>query len=147
MNKNPLVLFDGVCNLCNGTVDFILKRDRKKQFRFVALQSETGEKIRKKLRFPQGIDSVILIHNGKVFYESEAALEIARLLPAPWKWAVVFNMVPVGWRNAVYRWIARNRYRWFGKKTECRVPSNEERKFFPEEDELDFQIAGFKFPE
>lgn len=133
-----MVLFDGVCNLCNGTVDFILKRDRKKQFRFVALQSETGEIIRKKFSIPEEIDSVVLIHEGEVFYESEAALEIARLLPAPWKWAEVFKVLPRLWRNAVYKWIARNRYRWFGKKEKCRIPTQEERKFFPEPDELNF---------
>jgi predicted DCC family thiol-disulfide oxidoreductase YuxK len=136
MKTHPLVLFDGVCNLCNGTVDFILKRDRKKQFRFVALQSEAGEKIREKYRFPEEIDSVILIHKEKVFYESDAALEIARLLPAPWKWAVILKIVPVRWRNAVYRWIARNRYRWLGKRKECRLPSAEEQKFFPGADDL-----------
>lgn len=138
MNKNPLVLFDGVCNLCNGTVDFILKRDRKKQFRFVALQSEAGEKIREKFRFPKEIDSVILIQEGKTFYESDTALEIARLLPVPWKWAVFFKIVPRGWRNRLYRWIARNRYQWFGKKEECRLPSPEEQKFFPGPDDLNF---------
>lgn len=138
MVKNPTVLFDGVCNLCNGTVDFILKRDRKKQFRFVALQSETGKKIRRKFRFPEEIDSVILILGEKVFYESDAALEIARLLPAPWKWASFFKIVPENWRNAVYRWIARNRYRWFGKKKECRLPLPEEKKYFPGPEELNF---------
>ena len=138
MLQNPLVLFDGVCNLCNGTVDFILNRDRKKQFRFVALQSEAGETIRKNFSIPDEIDSVVLIHEEKVFYESDAALEIARLLPAPWKWAVVFKIVPPGWRNAVYRWIARNRYRWFGKKKECRIPTPEEQQFFPGPDDLDF---------
>jgi predicted DCC family thiol-disulfide oxidoreductase YuxK len=136
MNKNPIVLFDGVCNLCNGTVDFILNRDRKKQFRFVTLQSETGEAVKKKFSIPDEIDSVILIHDGNVFYESDAALEIARLLSAPWKWAVIFKMLPVGWRNTVYRWIARNRYRWFGKKKACRIPTPEERKFFPGPDDL-----------
>lgn len=138
MTNNPLVLFDGVCNLCNGTVDFMLKRDPKKQFRFVALQSEAGEKIREKFRFPEEIDSVILIHKEEVFYESDAVLEIARLLPASWKWAVVFKIVPVNWRNAVYRWIARNRYHWFGKKENCRIPTPEERKFFPQPADLDF---------
>jgi predicted DCC family thiol-disulfide oxidoreductase YuxK len=138
MNNNPLILFDGVCNLCNGTVDFILKRDPKKKFRFVALQSEAGEVTRKKFSIPDEIDSVVLIYNEKVYYESDAALEIARLLPAPWKWSVVLKFVPVGWRNTVYKWIARNRYRWFGKKKECRIPAPEERKFFPGPDELNF---------
>jgi predicted DCC family thiol-disulfide oxidoreductase YuxK len=138
MNNNPLILFDGVCNLCNGTVDFIMKRDPKKKFRFVALQSEAGEVTRKKFSIPDEIDSVVLIYNEKVYYESDAALEIALLLPAPWKWSVVLNFVPVGWRNTVYKWIARNRYRWFGKKKECRIPALEERKFFPGPDELNF---------
>lgn len=133
---NPLVLFDGVCNLCNGTVDFILKRDRKKQFRFVALQSETGELIRQKFSIPDEIDSVVLIHEGKVFFESDAALEIARLLPVPWKWAVIFKGLPTGWRNTIYRWIARNRYQWFGKRKACRIPIPRERIYFPEPDEL-----------
>lgn len=138
MNKCPIVLFDGVCNLCNRTVDFILKRDIKKQFRFAALQSETGEQIKTKLSIPEEIDSVVLIYEGKVFYESDAALEIARLLPAPWKWAMVFKMAPATWRNSIYRWIARNRYHWFGKKTVCRVPTNEEKTVFLSKDELDF---------
>lgn len=136
MTNNPLVLFDGVCNLCNGTVDFMLKRDPKKQFRFVPLQTEQGEITRKKFSIQDEVDSVILIHKEEVFYESDAVLEIARLLPAPWKWAVVFKIVPVNWRNAVYRWIARNRYRWFGKRKECRLPSAEEQKFFPGTDDL-----------
>lgn len=138
MTHYPMVLFDGVCNLCNGTVDFILKSDRKKQFRFAALQSEAGEAIIKKFSIPDEIDSVVFIHKGKVFYESDAALEITRLLPAPWKWAVVFKIVPLSWRNAVYKWIARNRYRWFGKKESCRIPTPEEQKFFPGPDDLDF---------
>ncbi|MBW6535146.1 MAG: thiol-disulfide oxidoreductase DCC family protein [Mariniphaga sp.] len=138
MTKNPIVLFDGVCNLCNRTVDFILKRDMKKQFRFVALQSDTGEAVRKNFPISYEMDSVVLIYEGKIFYESDAALEIARLLPAPWKWAMAFKIVPAGLRNTVYRWIARNRYCWFGKKKECRVPTPEERKFFPGPDDLDF---------
>ncbi len=138
MNKYPIVLFDGVCNLCNRTVDFILKRDKKKQFRFAALQSETGQVVKKKLSIPDEIDSVVLILKGIAFYESDAALEIARLLPAPWKWAMAFKMAPATWRNSIYRWIARNRYHWFGKKTVCRVPTNEEKTVFLSKDELDF---------
>ncbi|SHF86802.1 Predicted thiol-disulfide oxidoreductase YuxK, DCC family [Mariniphaga anaerophila] len=134
--QNPLVLFDGVCNLCNGTVNFILKRDKQKQFRFVALQSEAGMKIKQKLKIPNDVDSVVLIYNGKVFYESDAALKIVRLLPAPWKWLAAFQIIPQNLRNTVYRRIARNRYHWFGKKNVCRIPTASEREFFPGKNEL-----------
>ena len=117
----PIVLFDGMCNLCNGAVDFILKRDRKKQFQYVALQSEEGKKLVDKYHIPSEIDSVILLKDKQVFTESDAAIEIGKMLPAPWKWAGIFRIIPLKIRNSVYRWIARHRYRWFGKRTSCRV--------------------------
>jgi predicted DCC family thiol-disulfide oxidoreductase YuxK len=136
MKNHPLVLFDGVCNLCNGTVDFIIKRKSKTPFRFVALQSEAGEKLVKKYNIPPEIDSVILIDNNKAFWKSEAALEIARRLPFPWKLAVGLKIIPKRWRDGVYLWIAKNRYRWFGKKTSCRLPTPEEKMLFPEASDL-----------
>lgn len=117
----PIVLFDGMCNLCNGAVDFILKRDRKKQFQYVALQSEEGKKLVDKYHIPSEIDSVILLKDKQVFTESDAAIEIGKMLPVPWKWAGIFRIIPLKIRNSVYRWIARHRYRWFGKRTSCRV--------------------------
>ena len=131
--KNPKVLFDGVCNLCNGAVNFIMKRDRKKQFRFVTLQSEAGKFLKEKFNIPSSTDSVILIFQNQIVTESDAAIKIAWLLPFPWKLAVVFNFIPKKIRDKMYRWVAKNRYKWFGKKETCRVPTPEEREFFPEE--------------
>ncbi|MCG6188397.1 thiol-disulfide oxidoreductase DCC family protein [Maribellus maritimus] len=138
MMKYPLIIFDGVCNLCNGAVDFVLSRDYQKQFRFVTLQSEAGEKVLRELQIPAETDSVILYWKKELFTESEAALEIVRLLPAPWKWAVVFKFIPKKPRDKIYRWIAKNRYRWFGQKQTCRLPSPQEKQFFPEADDLKF---------
>lgn len=120
-NKKDIILFDGICNLCNGAVDFIVKRDKKKQFRFVSLQSDEGKKVIDEFLIPPKIDSVILLKDHQVFVESEAAVEIAKMLPAPWKWSGIIRIVPVKFRNNIYRWIARNRYRWFGKRKTCRV--------------------------
>ncbi|WP_346863075.1 thiol-disulfide oxidoreductase DCC family protein [uncultured Draconibacterium sp.] len=120
MNKHhPVVLFDGICNLCNGTVSFILKKDKKNQFRFLAIQSKEGKTMLEKYPLPFGTDSVILIYKGRAFIESDAALEIVKLLSAPWKWFVIFECVPKKWRDKMYRWIAKNRYSWFGKKDSC----------------------------
>ncbi len=126
----PLILFDGVCNLCNNTVDFLLKRDRTKQFRFASLQSETGKELKNKFHIPQETDSIVFVHMGQFYIESEAALEIASLLPYPWKVASIFKIVPRTLRDKIYRWIARNRYRWFGKRDTCRMPTPEEIESF-----------------
>ncbi len=101
----PLILFDGVCNLCNNTVDFLLKRDRTKQFRFASLQSETGKELKNKFHIPQETDSIVFVHMDQFYIESEAALEIARLLPYPWKVASIFKIVPRTLRDKIYRWI------------------------------------------
>jgi len=120
----PLILFDGICNLCNGAVDFIQKRDKQKQFHFVALQSELGQELIRQFNISEETDSVILIKNNRVFLESDAAIEIVRMLPVPWKWFGVLNVFPVKLRNKIYRWIALNRYLWFGKRNECRLIQN-----------------------
>jgi predicted DCC family thiol-disulfide oxidoreductase YuxK len=135
VKHHPVLLFDGVCNLCNGTVDFIIRKDRDKQFRFISLQSEAGIAVLQRFPVPEGLDSVVLLHKGKVYTESDAAIKVARLLPLPWKMAVLFKIIPRPLRNSIYRIIARNRYRWFGKKESCRLPSPEERAYFPEENE------------
>ena len=134
--KYPQVLFDGVCNLCNGTVDFILKHDRKKQFRFASLQSKTGEKKMEEWNIEPEMDSVILISNNKIYFESEAVLGISKLLPFPWNVMVIFKVIPVKLRDKIYRWIAKNRYRWFGKRKKCRIPSPEERIYFLDDSDL-----------
>ncbi len=132
----PLVLFDGICNLCNRAVDFILKRDPKKRFRFVAIQSEAGQFLMARFNIPAETNSVILIVGALVYTQSEAVLEIARLLPFPWRMAVVLKIIPENIRNKMYRWIAKNRYKWFGKKKTCRIPTDKEQKVFPGLNEL-----------
>ena len=122
----PVVLFDGVCNLCSGSVQFLLKRDPEGRFRFASLQSDAG----RSLIAEHGLDvdalsSVLLIEDGQVWQESSAALRIARHLPGAWKLLRVFAAVPRPLRDAAYRWIARNRYRWFGKTETCWLPTPE----------------------
>ena len=120
----PIVLFDGVCNLCNGSVQFLLKRDPEGRFRFAALQSDAGRSLLAEHGLdPDALSSVVLIEDGKVWKESSAALRIARHLPGAWKLLRVFAAVPRPLRDAVYRWIARNRYRWFGKTESCWLPT------------------------
>jgi predicted DCC family thiol-disulfide oxidoreductase YuxK len=136
-----VVLFDGYCNLCSGSVTFIMKRDRRKQFRFAALQTEPGIFLRKYLRIPDSTDSVILWKGGKVYIHSDAALEIARHLRFPWPLAGIFRMVPKALRDRIYLWVATNRYQWFGKRAYCRIPGPDERFLFPSATDLQLQIA------
>jgi predicted DCC family thiol-disulfide oxidoreductase YuxK len=130
----PVVIFDGVCNLCNATVDFLIRRDRRGVLRFTANQHEAGRQLlagRPELG-GGGSDTVYLYHEGRLYERSEAALRIARLLGFPWSMAWGLMLVPRFLRDGVYAWIARNRYRWFGKKETCRLPSPEERaRFLP----------------
>lgn len=128
---NPLVLFDGVCNLCNRSVQMILRHDRNARLRFASLQSPLGEKLRRELGIdPEKVDSVILVEGGRWYQESDAALRIASLLGGAWKAFGVFRLVPRPLRDAAYRLIARNRYRWFGKTETCWVPTPELRGRF-----------------
>ena len=127
----PIVLFDGVCNLCNGSVQFLLKRDPEGRFRFAALQSDAGRRLMAEHGLAADtLSSVLLIEGGRVWHESSAALRIARHLPGAWKLLRVFAIVPRPLRDAAYRWIARNRYRWFGKRDECMVPRPGDRERF-----------------
>lgn len=128
--QNPIILFDGVCNLCNGTVDFLLKRDRKKQFRFASIQSEAAQLLFRKFQIPAETDSVILIKSNKVYFESDSAIEIAGMLSFPWKMVAVFRIIPKKMRDNIYRRIAKNRYRWFGKRDICRIPAPMEKDSF-----------------
>jgi predicted DCC family thiol-disulfide oxidoreductase YuxK len=127
----PLVLFDGVCNLCDASVQFILKRDRKKVFRFAALQSPLGRKIGGVLGLPENsLNTMILVENGRAHLKSGAALRICRRLSAPWPLLFVFILVPRFLRDIVYDFIAGRRYRWFGKKEQCWIPDPEWRERF-----------------
>ena len=127
----PIVLFDGVCNLCNGSVQFLLKRDPEGRFRFASLQSDAGRSLLAEHGLAvDSLSSVVLIEDGRVWQESSAALRIARHLPGAWKLLRVFAIVPRPLRDAVYRWIARNRYRWFGRTETCWLPSPELKERF-----------------
>lgn len=117
----PVILFDGFCNLCSGTVDFLLKHDRKKQFSFISLQSAEGKLLILKYQIPADTDSVILIKSNRIYFESEAFVEIVATLNFPWKLISVIKFIPAQIRNSIYRWIAKNRYRWFGKRESCRI--------------------------
>ncbi|WP_266368813.1 thiol-disulfide oxidoreductase DCC family protein [Tellurirhabdus rosea] len=119
-----ILLFDGVCNLCNGAVNFIIDRDPAGHFRFAALQSEAGKALLRKHHFPDThLDSLILVTDGRVLTRSDAALAVARGLSGGWPLLAVFRFLPRPLRDAVYDWVARNRYRWFGKEDTCRLPS------------------------
>ena len=121
MNDKPVILFDGVCNLCNGSVQFILKRDKKQKFLFASLQSGYGQNLLKQFNLPTDIfNSFIFYENGKIYTRSTAALKMFEQLKG-WKWVKIFWAVPKFLRDAVYNLIARNRYKWFGKKEECWV--------------------------
>lgn len=124
--KHPIILFDGVCNLCNSSVLFIIKRDARSRFYFAALQSDFAKahlnKFGVSFTEPQ---SVILIEEGKLFQKSSAALKIARNLNGLWPSVYVFILVPRFIRDFVYDVIARNRYRWFGKREACIIPTPE----------------------
>ena len=125
--KQPIILFDGFCNLCNGTVDFLLKHDKQRQFSFVPLQSDEGKLLIHKYRIPADTDSVLLIKLNQVYFESDASVEIAGMLRFPWKLLRVIKFIPRKVRDKVYRWVAKNRYRWFGKRESCRIPKIEEK--------------------
>lgn len=129
--NSPVLLFDGVCNLCNASVQWVLLHDRRGQFRFAALQSDTGQRLLQKFGLsPEQFDSVVLVDGDRIFLRSDAALETARRLGLPWSLLNGFRIVPRFVRNAVYDWIARNRYRWFGRQDECLLPRPEWRERF-----------------
>ena len=122
--QNSIVLFDGVCNLCNGAVQFIIKHDPQNNFQFAALQSDAGQKLLKEFSLPLEVfNSFVLIENNKAYTKSDAALKVARRLKGPVRLLYGFIIVPVFIRNAVYRFIAANRYKWFGKKESCMIPT------------------------
>lgn len=131
--NNPIIIFDGICNLCNSSINFIIKNDSKRIFRFTQLQSEAGKNLAEEYEISEkNFDSVVLIQNEKVFLKSSAALEISKQLQFPINLSIVFKIIPKLLRDKVYDFISRNRYVWFGKSKECMIPSNEIRNLFLE---------------
>jgi len=127
----PVVLFDGVCNYCNAMINFIIRQDKKKKYLFATLQSEFGRRLLHQWNLPvNSFDSFLVFDNGKLYSKSTAALRLYNQLPWYWKWTQLFWIFPKFLRDAVYNVIARNRYKWFGKKDECMVPSPEIKERF-----------------
>jgi len=124
--EQPIVLFDGVCNLCNGAVKFIIRHDKKKVFLFASLQSEAGQKILAQYNFPpEELNSFILIDKGKAYTRSTGALMVAKKLNGLWPVLYSYIIIPAFIRDSIYNWIGTNRYKWFGKKDECILPTAE----------------------
>jgi predicted DCC family thiol-disulfide oxidoreductase YuxK len=124
--ESPVLLFDGVCNLCHGLVQFIIRHDAPGRFRFAALQSEAGQALLAAAGYPlpgpAGPESVVLLEEGRL-YSHSAVLRIAGLLGGVWRVAAVGWLLPRPWRDALYRFVARHRYRWFGRQESCWLPT------------------------
>lgn len=127
---NNIILFDGECNFCNRSVQFIIKRDKRAIYKFASIQSDTGQELLNKHHVPTNIDSLILIENLSYYTKSSAALKICRHLNGGWKLLYGLLLAPKPLRDYAYSIIARNRYKWFGKKDACMLPSPEIRKRF-----------------
>lgn len=126
-----IVLFDGDCNFCDSSVQFIIKRDPAAHFLFTSLQSDKGMELAKQYAIPADVDSLVLIANGKAYTRSSAALHIAKKLDGLWHLLFLFILVPRKIRDGVYDYVAKNRYKWFGKKEDaCMLPPPEVRKRF-----------------
>ncbi|HQE33596.1 MAG TPA: thiol-disulfide oxidoreductase DCC family protein [Flavobacterium alvei] len=125
--NKKIILFDGVCNLCNSAVQFVIRHDKKDVFLFVALQSELGQDILNHIGInPKNIDSIILYEPGiAYYYKSQAAIEIARNLGGFWHFGTIFRIIPTPIANQLYDYVAKNRYKWYGKKESCMMPTPE----------------------
>ncbi|RKQ20184.1 DUF393 domain-containing protein [Lysinibacillus endophyticus] len=121
-----VVLFDGECNFCSQSVQFIIKRDKRKQFKFASLQSTSGRELVEKHNIPKTIDSVVLVDNDRAYTKSSAVLRIALGLDRYWKLLYVFLLVPVPLRNIIYDIIAKNRHKLLKQNNACMIPSKED---------------------
>ena len=131
--NESIILFDGVCNLCNRSVQFIIKRDRKKQFRFASLQGHAGQKILKQYGLPvDDLHSFVLLEENKVYTRSTAALRMLRKLGGGWQLFYPLIIIPPFIRNTLYNFVAHNRYKWYGKRDACMVPTPELKERFLE---------------
>lgn len=131
MNDNHgIVLFDGECNLCNNSVQFILKRDYKEYFQFASLQSGIGQSLLQQHRLPKTLNSVVVIEKGIAYIESDAPIQVCKHLGGLWKLLIVAKIIPTPLRNFFYRIIAKNRYQWWGKSPSCTLPTPNLKKRF-----------------
>ncbi len=127
--EQTVLFFDGHCNLCNASVDFVIRRDRRMRIHFAPLQGRTAVE-RLSLHQREALDTVVLLHKGAVYTESNVALKVAQLLGWPYALLSIGWVIPSFLRNLVYRWVAKNRYRWYGKRETCRLPEPREAKRF-----------------
>jgi len=133
-SNQPVILFDGVCNLCNNWVQFVIKRDSNALFKFASLQSDAAKSIMESHNVQsQQLDSIILIDGTKVYTESSAVLHILSKLKGPIKTLAIFRIIPKGLRDKVYRFVAKNRYKWFGQQDACMIPTPDLKKRFIED--------------
>jgi predicted DCC family thiol-disulfide oxidoreductase YuxK len=129
--EHPVILFDGMCNLCNGSVQFVIKHDPKRQFRFASLQSALGQKILQQFGLPADeLNSFIFLENANIYTRSTGALRVTKKLNGLWPLLYGFIIVPSFIRDAVYSYIAKHRYKWFGKKEACWLPTPDLKKLF-----------------
>jgi predicted DCC family thiol-disulfide oxidoreductase YuxK len=128
--QSPILLFDGVCNLCNAGVQFILKHESAPVLRFAAMQSESGQKMLEANGIIEFPSSMVLLDGNKIHTRSAAVCQLANYLRRPWRWLRWAVLVPAPIRDWVYDWIARHRYGWFGKSEQCQVPSEADRARF-----------------
>ncbi len=132
-HPDRLVLFDGVCNFCNFWIQFALKHDKKGKLKFGSLQGTTAQQILPQYNIdPAVLTSVIFIEDGIAYRESTAALKVCKHLDGGWKLLYLFIVIPAFLRDGIYKWIGRNRYKWFGKQESCMLPSPEQRARFVE---------------
>ncbi|SFL36441.1 Predicted thiol-disulfide oxidoreductase YuxK, DCC family [Gracilibacillus orientalis] len=125
-----IILFDGVCNFCSSSVQFIIKRDPVHKFQFASLQSDVGQQLLTKYQVSQDMDSMVLIEKDRVYTKSTAALRIAKELKGAYQLLSIFLIIPKPIRDIFYNILANNRYRWFGKKNQCMLPKPEDRQRF-----------------
>jgi len=127
---DQIILFDGVCNLCNSSVQFIIKRDTAGYFKFASLQSESGQTLLKKCGLNNNLNSFVLIENNKVYLKSSAALRVCSKLGTGWRILSIFRFLPPFIRDFLYDIVAKNRYKWFGKEESCMLPLPEWKERF-----------------
>ena len=126
--KHPVIAFDGVCNLCNGFIQWLIKKDKKKQFRYTTLQSSEGSLLKDAVDVDG--DSVLLVYEEKIYLLSDVGLKCASILGGVWSVASWLRYLPKGFRDFIYKWIAKNRYKWFGEKDVCMIPDPSIRSLF-----------------
>jgi len=135
MILESILLFDGHCSLCNAAVDFVLKRNTRKKLLLASIQGPAGQRVLRHYGLPSTfLETLVLVEEGKVYLGSTAALRVARLLGGGWPLFYGFIIIPKVIRDRIYQWISKNRYKWFGRRDTCRIPTAGERAHFLRED-------------